>query len=270
MRIVDLSSYPLEQMQNRMWDYMNNGFDWKSIYAEVTWEKPAYVDVSKVISLFPHLQLDENYALYCYLTREYHGIRGQIAAVPKNVDPAPTYKPVLETAKTLGVKVEPPECSIPPREAVYRDRTIQGCLETILFQNLLREIPYRSFAYTHQVDCLTESPDRFSENWDIILDIPDWSPRAVEEDGHRSVDKITKIIVFEREYELGFHASDGRDRIYLRNYTFRDRPESENERMFNEYILKRKTYAPTHPERYTDERRYCIFERKGFLIAQEK
>ncbi|MBQ8143262.1 MAG: hypothetical protein IJ042_00530 [Butyricicoccus sp.] len=264
MRITDLSSYPLKRMQDRMWDHMNEGFDWKSIYAKVTLEKPAYVDVSGVVRLFPHLQLDENYALYCYLAREFHGIRGTIAAVPKDADPAPTYKPVLEAAKTLGVKVEPPECPIPPLEAMYRDGSTAGCLETILLRNLLCEIPFRSFAYTHQVDCLTVSPDRFSEEWDIILDIPDWSPRAVIDE------EITSILVFEREYELGLEASDGRDRICLRKYTFRDRPASENERMFNEHILGLKTYVPKNPERYTDERRYCICETKSILIAQEK
>lgn len=76
-----LDGYPLEEHYAICRRFLCDGMDWSSISENIRKNGVITFDISNVLSCFPHLELDENYKLICYLTREYHGIWGRIAAV---------------------------------------------------------------------------------------------------------------------------------------------------------------------------------------------
>ena len=81
-----LNYYPFEERYLLCEQFIQSCIDWDGRFKEINLSGVSYFDVSDVISLFPHLELDENYKLICYLSREYHGVWGRIAAIKNESD----------------------------------------------------------------------------------------------------------------------------------------------------------------------------------------
>ena len=81
----DLSQYPLDEHYEVCRKYMSR-LDWDEISENIAKKGTIGVDVSDVISLFLHLELDPDYRLICYMTSEYHGVFGRVAAIKKSDD----------------------------------------------------------------------------------------------------------------------------------------------------------------------------------------
>ena len=260
-----LAQYPLEDHYAARQHFLDTRLDWKSISNAIEKHGVIHFDISDVISIFPHLELDENYKLVCYLSKEYHGIYGHIAAI-KDGDPT-EHVITPEKQKLSGLFHGPlfdlPDCAAPPMEAIYNDGTHEGYYEAVLCELFLDAIPYTRFQYKHLCTVMPAPPHNLNEAWDVFVDIPDWRPRAIE--GW----KADTILLFRREIETGIGASDGRDHVYLTRYNFRDRLD-----MYHALTPKseRSTYRGeiADGQRYHDKRRCCVSVAASILVAEEK
>lgn len=255
-----LNRYPFDEYYVLCEQYIRTNINWDERIAEIGCNGVSYFDVSDVISLFPHLELDENYKLICYLSREYHGVWGRIAAIVKGADLAPVFDSEfnLKAMKFLGIRFNLPEKASPPMEAIYHDGTNEGYLEAILCSHLMDAIPYAHFVYRHRVIIMDDPPTDLSESWNTIVNVVDWTPRRVG----------NSIIAFRREIEDGFESSDGKDRIYLSQFHF--------ERYLGSYhAFKMKNRLSMYRNQIDDDKRYnkdrhcCVFTERSVLIARE-
>ena len=80
----NLSQYPLESHYKICRQYIRQSIDWTEVSNIIREKGTICIDVSNTISLFPHLELDADYCLVCYMTSEYHGIWGRVAAIKKD------------------------------------------------------------------------------------------------------------------------------------------------------------------------------------------
>ena len=255
-----LSQYKLDEHYLKCNKYLNNSINWNSISKEIQKNGPTYIDVSSVISLFPHLELDENYKLFCYLSLEYHGIYGRVAAVKNGEDT----KPIVDLEKrslkaSKGKRFELPEGAVPPMEAIYHNGTNEGYFEAVLCSIFLDAIPYTHFEQNHWNVIMNEPPSNIKDRWDTSVDISDWAPRVVD----------NTVIAFVQKIENGIGGSDGRDRIYLTQFYFQKRLgfyhafKADNiHSMYKNQIDDDK--------RYNDERHCCVFTSSSVLITREK
>ncbi len=255
-----LNQYPLEKHYKDCEKYLNCSINWDTVSENIRKERTIYIDVSDVISLFPHLELDENYKLLCYLSSEYHGIWGRIAAI-KNGD---TREPLYDEEAKLGTLIlggdfKLPKSASPPMEAIYHDGTSEGYFEAVLCTLFLQAIPYRYYEQEHWNIIMTEPPSDLTEKWHTVVDITDWTPRIVG----------NKIIAFVRDIENGCGSSDGCDHIYLTQFSF--------ERYLGHYHVfkENKTHSMyknqiNDDRRYNDKRHCCVCSGNPVLIAKEK
>lgn len=260
-----LEKYPLKEHYAICRDFLEKRLDWKAISREIDQKNVINFDFSDVISLFSHLELDENYKLLCYLSREYHGIWGHIAAL-KDGDPTDhIITPAKQKLSGLfhGPLFDLPDCAVPPMEAIYNDGTPEGYFEAVLCELLLEAIPYTRFQYDHRRIVMPVPPHDLNKAWDVRVDIPDWKTRAIVER------QTGTILLFCREIENGIGSSDSRDRIYLTQYNFRDRLG-----VYHAFAPKEKhsVYRGQIDDdsRYHDKRRCCVSVASPILVAEEK
>ena len=80
---VYLDDYPIHSSDEACSRYMA-AIDWRLVSQEIETNGVSCFDVSDTLPLFPHLTLDDDYILFCYVTREYHGLWGRVAALQKD------------------------------------------------------------------------------------------------------------------------------------------------------------------------------------------
>ena len=117
--------YPLEEHYIMCERYLKSRIDWSEISAEIKRNGVSYFNVSDILMLFPHLELDEDYDLICYLGNEYHGIWGRIAAIQDDENIEPVFDAETKAASHffMGKEFKLPERAVPPMEAIYHDVT---------------------------------------------------------------------------------------------------------------------------------------------------
>ena len=252
--------YPLEETYILCERYLNSRIDWDYSRAEIKKTGVAHFDISDVITLFPHLELDENYKLICYLGREYHGIYGRITAILNGDDIEPVFDEETERTSKLfhGKNFKLPAGANPPMEALYHDGTDDGLLEAILCSLFLQAIPYTHFQYRNRNFIMDNPPPDMPNRWENYVDINDWMPRRVN----------NSVIVLRRAVEDGFGASDGRDRIYLSQFNFeRNLGMYHAVRADNRHSMYRSQIDDD--KRYNDQRHCCVFTESSVLVARE-
>lgn len=212
-----LDDYPLAQHYAVCEDYLYNKLNRKTLSERIAAEGVIYFDISDVMDLFPRLTLDEEYRLICYLSCEYHGIWGRIAAV-KNGD---SREPVRDPGKawlerlTRGRHFELPEGAAPPMEAIYNDGSPHGYFEALLAEEFLGAIPYANFEQERWDECILCYPERFCSDWDIYEMLSDLRPHFT-----RTRNGSVIVSVFWQHFENGFGSSNGCDEIRLAQHTF--------------------------------------------------
>ena len=261
-----LDHYPLEQHYADCEKYLYHQIDWDAKTKEIDEKGVIYFNISDVISLFPHLELDENYELICYLSSEYHGIFGNIAAIELGADKTPVIDTKYDwlSQLTKGTYFELPETAVFPMEAIYNDGTPEGYFEAVLCELFLSAIPYTYFEQEHWNIIMPSSPTNLDDGWNSLVNILDWRPRAIANS------RPNTILVFQRKIENGFGSSSGRDRIYLTQYL-----TQKNLKHYHQYPpksthLKRYRGQIDNDKRYTETRHCCISLKSSVLIAKEK
>ena len=254
----NLSQYPLENHYRVCRQYICQSIDWAKISNMIREKGTVSIDVSNAISLFPHLELDTDYCLVCYMASEYHGIWGRVAAIKKG---EPWEKKHNES-KTgihplLGKELDIPEYAVPPMEAIYNDGTAEGYFEAVLCSLFLKAIPYTRFEQDLWNVIERSLPENYDDAWDSRVSLADCDPR------HSG----RTLTVFRRVVENGIGASSGRDRIYLTQYTFQNR--------IREYLLcadqdVRRAHHILDDTRYNETRRCCVFTQSSVLVAVQK
>lgn len=256
-------NYPtLEKYHILCEQYLKSRINWDEISEEISEKGASYFSVSDVVSLFPHLELDENYELICYLSREYHGIWGRVAAIKNDADfePVVSYKKGQQISLLFGGGIfKLPESAAPPMESLYHDGTDEGLLEAVLCSFLLEAIPYLQFENRKLKLIMDNPPLDLNEQWNTIVHIKDWRPRRVK----------NSIIAFKRKIEDGFGSSDGKDRIYLTQFSFKS-----DLRFYLAFELHdRHSMYKSHIEddkRYNGNRHCCVFAESSVIVAEEK
>ena len=258
-----LDHYPLEHHYDICQQYLKN-IDWDKKASEISEQGVVWFDVSDTLNLFSHLELDENYALICYLASEYHGIWGRVAAVHRDDSKMPTIDSENLWAKLChGTDFKLPEKATPPMEAIYNDGTPEGYFEALLCDLFLAVLPYTQYEQEHWDVIITDPPADFQFAWDSNIEIADWQPRMIT-DAYGG----NTLLVFRRKIENGIGSSSGKDSIYLSQYEF--------QRHLSWYhAFRKKNYRMYHGQidddtRYTDQCCCCVSAESSILIAHEK
>lgn len=236
--------------------------DWSFHGKDATW-----FDISHIMRLFPHLTLDDNYRLMCYLTSGFHGITGTIRALRKGIPSEPTVESIFSDPRVdffLGKELTPPKESAKPMEAIYNDGTPEGYFEALLCSEFLRTLPGTESLFHNWMPILNQPPADYPSAWDTYLDVTDWRPRIL-----LSEDWSPTLLAYSRYIENGTEGSDGRDIIHLTQYSF--------ERNLWHYHYKQIKMNLACPEgqiednsRYKDGRCCCVFNESSIMIAREK
>lgn len=256
----DLSQYPLDKHYRVCRKYMNRSMDWDKITESIHANGTVGVDVSDAILLFSHLELDSEYRLVCYMTSEYHGIFGQVAAVKKGDDWNPKRDADKEFHHQFLNKLHIPECTLPPMEAIFNDGSAEGYFEAVLCALFLHALPYARFEQEHWPIIMSATPGDFEEKWNYQIALPDWKPRYSEH----------SIIVLQRKVENGIGSSSGKDRIYLTRFNFH---RNVNESLLASVLRTQHSVSQNHitsSNRYSETRKCCAFSQSSVLVATEK
>lgn len=264
-KTIFLDSYPLNKHYSMCREYLYN-LDWSAKSEAVKKNGVIVFDISDVLNLFPHLELDEHYQLMCYLSSEYHGLYGQVAAIQHGSESSPILDPELQWMSFLlqGPYFSLPKTAVPPMEAIYNDGTPEGYFEAVLCEIFLSALPYTCFEKDHWNIILTTPPTAFNQTWDIHLSILDWQPRVIY-----CNDTCQFLTLLQRNIENGFGSSDGRDSIYLTQYTFQHD-------LALYHAFHPKTPREPYPgqiddnSRYTDIRHCCVSISSSISVAKEK
>lgn len=260
--ILYLDSYPIESTNNAC-EHYRKSFDWSGISEEIKQNGAFHFNVSDVLELFPCLSLDERYDLYCYVSREYHGLWGHVAAVRKDTAPNPTN---IQPHFLLGHSFELPDAALPPMEVIYNDGSPFGYLEALLAAKLLTALPYTCFEKDHWQRCAFYPPAHFESEWECYIDLSDWRPRLLR-DGWK--DRDNTMYLCWRQFENGFGSSDGRDTICLAQHKF-----LSNLALYHGFAPKktRPVYKSQLDEdsRYGETNRCCVATVRELMLAREK
>lgn len=263
--IIDLSDYPLERSNKVCRGYMNC-VDWERVYEVVRANHVTYFGASDAMLIFGHLKLDEEYALYCYVSHEYHGLWGRVAAVKK----AESVEPQNVTAKDpsrplLGVGFELPDSSVPPMEAIYHDGTPHGYFEALLAEEFFHALPYVRFEQERWDNCVVRHPEGFYSDWDIYEDIADWHPRMITTPNNDVI-----VSMCWQHFENGIGASDGCDTIRRSQHHF------EKDLVFHHFFERQKNKSSMYKAQIDDNKRYrdghhcCVATERSIIIAKQK
>lgn len=255
-----LDSYPIESCNDACFQYMNS-FDWKGIREAAMRNGPFHFDVSDTLRLFPHLELDERYALYCYVSPEYHGLWGRVAAVKRDTSPDPIH---VKPDPLWEYSFELPDTALPPMEVIYNDGSPFGYFEALLAGELLSALPYVCHEQQHWDNCIFFPPALYEAEWERYLDLPDWRPRLVQD----SCGGVSLYICW-RHFENGLGVSDGRDLIYLTEHSFYSGLKFYH---FLELKNPRSMYKSQLNEdsRYGEAKHCCVASSQRILLAREK
>ncbi len=256
----DLSQYPLDEHYDVCRKYINR-LNWNKISDDIRKNGTVGIDVSDTISFFSHLELDPEYRLVCYMTIEYHGIWGRVVAVKITDDWQPKCDADQEFHPQLfGNKLDMPECAVPAMEAIFNDGSGEGYFEAVLLSLFLQALPYTRFEQDHWSLIMKTTPDNYEENWEHKVALSNWSPRFSN----------STISALSRKVENGFGASDGKDRIYLKQFNF---CRNINEQLLMTVLRTKRpidTKHITEEKRYSDARRCCVFTESSVLVAKQK
>lgn len=166
------TQHPLQHHYHVCRQYLNH-INWDQKAEEISQKGAAWFDVSDILNLFPHLELDENYQLICYLASEYHGIWGRIAAVHRDNSKTPTIDSENLWAKLChGIDFDLPEEAAPPMEAIYHDGTPEGYFEALLCELFLFALPYTGMNEKIGISSKQPLPTSFRRNGTRILNFP--------------------------------------------------------------------------------------------------
>lgn len=220
-------------------------------------------DISDVVNLFPHLSLDENYSLFCYISSEYHGTYGKVAAVPTNN----TSEPLLTAEENrFGYRdIVLPEKAASPMEALYADGSPESYLEALYVNKFFSLIPRPYDKY--QPYCLYSPASVLSNAWNHFISIEDWRPRLIQK-ANNSAPTLYSLWLYESPIlgTLSYYASY----ISLVENNFYDHIDP-----LYSFINSRKINPP-YPTCITERKRYksglhcCVSGEKGITIAKEK
>ena len=256
-----LTQYSLQHHYHVCRQYLRH-INWDQKASEISEHRVVWFDVSDTLNLFSHLELDENYRLICYLTSEYYGIWGRVAAIHQADPTIPTIESNSIWAQLChGTDFKLPEKAAPPMEAIYHDGTPEGYFESLLCEQFLSALPYTQYEQEHWDVIETAPPQNFQVKWASYLELSDWRPRLITDFYGSS------LLVFRRKIENGLGSSSGRDRIYLSQHAFKQQ--------FSLYrTFKAKSSGMYHGHiddaRYTGRRHCCVSTESSILIAQEK
>lgn len=257
---IYLDGYPIKSIDNACGHY-GNSFDWNGISEAVKQNGAFYFNVSDALKLFPCLELDERYALYCYVSNQYHGMWGRVAAVKKDISPNPIN--IRPDFLMSGHSFELPDAALPPMEVIYSDGSPYGYFEALLAMNLLFALPYTCFEQPHQKSCAFCPPAHFESGWERYIDLPDWRPRLVQDE------RNSILYLCWRHFENGIGSSDGRDRIYLAQHSFF--PKLAAYHAFTPKDRHSMYKAQLDEDsRYGETRRCCVTSVQQILLAREK
>ena len=256
----ELSKYPLEEHYRCCCQYVNS-LDWDEI-SDITRKKRAIsIDVSNAISLFPHLELDPEYQLICYMSSGYHGISGSVVAINRADDWVSQCEIDKESDPGTPLnKTHIPECALPPMEAIFNDGSAEGYFEAVLLSLFIKALPYTRHIHNGRRHIINTLPDNYEDDWEYQVTLADYSPRYLGD----------TIMALTRRCENGLSGSDGKDCIYLSQFEFCNN--------VNEYLLWKalRTQRPietkhiTESNRYSETRKCCVFTESNVMVAREK
>ena len=223
--------------------------DWDAAYKALDAQTYVYYDISSFVQHFSHLQLDENYALFFYLTNEYHGAYGHTAAIQKEESPLPTVKDSGSLFRThMGTIMELPEAAVPCMDALYRDTTREGLWDAFFFFHLLNTLA-RPERFTKSI--FFERPTALDDYDEIYLDTQDWTPAVI---GNNRIRIYSEIADFQSVFG---------ETVYLLEYSFVDR------RLHDLYYETRRNGEKYIPQqgRYNKERLCCVMDKSSALAV---
>ena len=259
-KIFSLEGYDLDNFYRRSHQYLRETIDWDAISKNVGENGIEAFPVAGSLELFSHLTLDERYELYCYVAREYHGLWGRVAAVPKGDQQDLVVKPGIFGYTELTL----PDSAVPPMEALYHDGTPEVYFESVLCTQLFRAVPYVGFERQNHDNIWTAPPGDLSEQWNVHIHLPDWTPKVFWEDGHCT------MIACKFEYENGIGSSNGRSRIKLSEYSFWSKLS-----FLHGIEPMKRVGKDIYPSRIEDDGRYgegrccCVAKEVSILVAEE-
>lgn len=261
-KIVYLDQYPFDECYRACYRY-ECGIDWNAVSQEIKSKKCASFDISDCIDIFEHLQLDENYVLISYVTNGYHGMFGRVAAIPKD-QKGVAKQEVDDQIKSLP-SLKLPEVAAPPMEAVYNDGTAEGYLEALLCERLIAHIPL-SGRFGAPATFIVEPPKDLQQRWNLMINIPDWRPRAVFSDREGCT-----LLAFSITHEDQCFAPITKNSISLKQYNF-----SKDLVMHWLREAQRNAFGKPYPAEIENNKRYkegkccCVSACSSILIAEEK
>ena len=216
-------------------------------------------DVSDSIKIFSHLELDEDYALYCYISHEYHGLWGRVAAIKKTESTEPIIKADDPLRMMIGPTFELPDSSVHPMEAIYHDGTPYGYFEALLAAEFYGALPYVRFEQDNWDRCIMDQPDRFYAEWIIHEHLPDWRPQLIK---NRFGD--VKIMMCWLHPENGIGSSNGCDVIRRSHHEFYPNAgwNSHRKDVYKSHVDREK--------QRDDQHRCCLASQHSITIAIQK
>lgn len=218
--------------------------------------------VDSIVDLFPHLALAEDHHLFLYISKEYHGLYGHIAAIPKDMPPEPLLTADIHRYDYRNIIL--PDNAAPPIQALYADGTPESYLETLYLKKILSKLP-RTFDKYH-ARCLYTPPKELHTKWTVYADIADWRPRLIYSNDN-STPMLVSIWIDERP---NFGAAAGvPGSIELCQHSFLSNPGLH-------YVLKSrngqlkpyKTFI-NPSNRYKDGRCCCDAYYRSITIAED-
>ena len=255
--------YPLAESHSATLNYMDS-IDWDKICDNIHKNGVTYFDVSNAIDIFPHLERDKNYSLICYVSSEYHGLWGRVAAVRNCCDRRPR---IIQNGHFFGTLFDFPRYAFDPMEAVFNDGTPEGYLEALILSELLSAIPYSRHERDNRDAFISTPPIDLNTHWDLYENLPTWTPLFLEDD-----EKVV-LFVCKRHFENGFGSSNGLDTIYIYKFQFYQTLAQLHKfdiELFNKPApleLRAWIHADS---RYDATCRCCAFRDVRVLVAQEK
>ena len=255
--IIYLNDYPLTVCNDMCRQYMSR-LDWKELRQLITEQRVAHFDISDTIDVFQHLELDDRYALYGYVSREYHGPWGCVAAVRKDSSAGPIINDESKFAVSMGL-FDLPDTAVPPMEAIYHDGTPFG-----FFEALLADRFFTAFPHTSKIECINKQPEDYPEMWDVYSDLSDWRAKLVQNERGNNI-----YACWKHDGNLFSHINEN-DEIHLVHHSFCTdlkwismAEQKENKRSIYKNHIK-------DDSRYYEGHHCCVSNSKSIVIAERR
>lgn len=227
-----------------------------------------YTVVSDILTLFPHLTLDEKYEMICYSYRHYHGINGQVVAVPKTVSFIPDIQSPGGFNGFWGPNYSIPESAIPPMEAIYTDSTYEGYFEAIMAENTLPNMMLNGMQCTRSHNFITKPPESFPQDWKVFVELLDWHPCIIH---NHTKDTWSLSIVCKEATILNEDTIKPliSEKLSLRQYTFKKNLD------LDDALIEKKRFSPVSKNHLLDNSRYteyrrCSIPKEQFILLASK